>query len=137
MTFKPAKPVPVPGHPVTPAAANAALAEAMRFDKALIGGSLFLDLLSHSLVSLSPTDYGPYSGQALFVGATTLSGFGSGLIPAVNSLALCVMQSRGETDTGKMFAAFSLLQAIGQTVVGVRRSSSLSLSLSSLLRASR
>ncbi|KAM5544641.1 hypothetical protein V8D89_001539 [Ganoderma adspersum] len=117
-TFKPAKPVPVPGHPVTPAVANAALAEAMRFDKALIGGSLFLDLLSHSLVSLSPTDYGPYSGQALFVGATTLSGFGSGLIPAINSLALCVMQSRGETDTWKMFAAFSLLQAIGQTVVG-------------------
>ncbi|KAI1783876.1 hypothetical protein LXA43DRAFT_902684 [Ganoderma leucocontextum] len=117
-TFKPAKPVPVPGHPVTSAAANAALADAMRFDKALIGGSLFFDLLSHSLVSLSPTDYGPYSGQALFVGATTLSGFGAGLIPAINSLALCVMQSRGETDTGKMFGAFSLLQAIGQTIIG-------------------
>lgn len=128
-TFKPAKPVPVPGHPVTPAAANAALAEAMRFDKALIGGSLFLDLLSHSLVTLSPTDYGPYSGQALFVGATTLSCFGAGLMPAVNSLALCIMQSRGETDTGKMFGAFSLLQAIGQAVAGVRSSHSCSFTL--------
>ena len=92
----------------------------MRFDKALIGGSLILDLLSHSLVSLSPDNYGPYSGQALFVGATPLSCFGAGLIPAVNSLALCVMQSRGETDTGRMFGAFSLVQAIGQTIVGVR-----------------
>ncbi len=81
----------------------------MRFDRALLGGSLFLDFLSHSLVSLSPVDYGPYSGQALFVGATTLSGFGAGLIPAVNSLALCIMQSRGETDTGTMFGAFSVL----------------------------
>ena len=124
LTFKPKKPVAVPGHPVTPAAANAALAEAMRFDKALIGGSLILDLLSHSLVSLSPDNYGPYSGQALFVGATTLSCFGAGLIPAVNSLALCIMQSRGETDTGRMFGAFSLVQAIGQTIVGVRPISS-------------
>ncbi|TBU42587.1 major facilitator superfamily domain-containing protein [Dichomitus squalens] len=118
VTFKPKKPVGVPGHPVTPAVANAALAEAMRFDKTLIGGSLFLDLLSHSLVSLSPTDYGPYSGQALFVGATTMSCFGAGLMPAVNSLALCVMQSHGDTDTGKMFGAFSLVQAIGQTILG-------------------
>ncbi|TBU46928.1 hypothetical protein BD309DRAFT_1007727 [Dichomitus squalens] len=65
-------------HPVTPAAANAAPAEPMRLDKALIDRPLLLDLLSHLLRSLSPTNYRPYSGQTLFVRATTLSCFGAG-----------------------------------------------------------
>ncbi|EJF56211.1 hypothetical protein DICSQDRAFT_183932 [Dichomitus squalens LYAD-421 SS1] len=34
------------------------------------------------------------------------------------SLALCVMQSHGETDTRKTFGAFSLVQATGQTILG-------------------
>ncbi len=92
----------------------------MRFDIGLIRGSLLIDLFSHSIVALTSPEAGPASGQALFVGATGLNSFGAGLIPAVNSLALCIMQSRGVTDTGKMFGAFSVLQATGQMIVGVR-----------------
>ncbi|KAI0636128.1 MFS general substrate transporter [Trametes polyzona] len=99
---KPVKPTPV------------ALAKEMHFDVSLIRGSLLIDLLSHSLVALSPA----HASQALFVGATALSSFGAGLVPAANSLALCIMQSRGEDDTGKLFGAFSVLQAVGQMILG-------------------
>ena len=95
--------------------APTALAKEMRFDLSLIRGSLLIDLLSHSLVALSPA----HASQALFVGATSLSSFGAGLVPATNSLALCIMQARGEDDTGKLFGAFSVLQAIGQMILGV------------------
>ncbi|KAI8969873.1 MFS general substrate transporter [Trametes punicea] len=90
------------------------LVKEMRFDLSLLRGSLLIDLLSHSLVALSPPD----ASQALFVGATSLSSFGSGLVPAANSLALCIMQTRGEDDTGKLFGAFSVLQAVGQMILG-------------------
>ena len=87
----------------------------------LIRGSLFVDLCSHLLVALAPPEYGPAGGQALFVGATALSSFVAGLVPAVNSLALCIMQARGDTDAGTVFGAFSVLQATGQMILGVRR----------------
>lgn len=121
-TFKP-KPKPPqaiepsgaqPTQPVKPSAA--AIAKEMRFDISLIRGSLIIDLLSHSLVTLSPA----HASQALFVGATAMSSFGAGLVPAANSLALCIMQSRGEDVTGKLFGAFSVLQAVGQMILGVR-----------------
>ncbi|KAI0353780.1 MFS general substrate transporter [Trametes cingulata] len=92
----------------------AALAREMRFDLSLIRGSLFIDLLSHALVTLSPANASP----TLFVGATALSSFGAGLVPATNSLALCIMQARGEDDAGKLFGAFSVLQAVGQMILG-------------------
>ncbi len=109
------------------------LANEMRFDIALIRGSLLIDLFSHSIVALSSPEGGPASGQALFVGATGLNSFGAGLIPAVNSLALSIMHSRGVTDTGKMFGAFSVLQATGQMIVGVRPAPSLPLSAQILM----
>ncbi|RDX44016.1 hypothetical protein OH76DRAFT_1541666 [Lentinus brumalis] len=119
-TFKPKSKPAQPAVPVVNAdkANAAALANEMRFDIGLIRGSLLIDLFSHSIVALTSPEAGPASGQALFVGATGLNSFGAGLIPAVNSLALCIMQSRGVTDTGKMFGAFSVLQATGQMIVG-------------------
>ncbi|KAI0833783.1 major facilitator superfamily domain-containing protein [Trametes gibbosa] len=119
-TFKP-RPKPAPAtaqtnaQPTEPAKATpAALAKEMHFDLSLIRGSLLLDLLSHTLVTLSPAK----ANQGLFVGATALSSFAAGLVPAVNSLALCIMKARGEDDTGKLFGAFSVLQAVGQTILG-------------------
>ncbi|KAH9848455.1 major facilitator superfamily domain-containing protein [Lenzites betulinus] len=120
-TFKP-KPKPAPAavqtgtqHPTKPLKATpAALAKEMHFDLSLIRGSLLLDLLSHTLVTLSPAN----ASQGLFVGATAMSSFAAGLVPATNSLALCIMQARGEDGTGKLFGAFSVLQAVGQTILG-------------------
>lgn len=81
----------------------------------LVWWSLIIDLLSHTLVSLAPQG----APAPFFVGFTVLSSFGAGLIPAVQSLGLCIMQSRGEDDTGKLFAAFAVLQSMGQMILGV------------------
>ena len=76
--------------------------------------------------------------QALFVTASSLTGFGSGAVPAVHSLALCMLQVRTldaaacnvdgedanlveskEEGTGALFGAFAVLQAVGQMIIGV------------------
>jgi len=66
-----------------------------------------------------------------------LSSFGSGSVPAIESLALCIAQAqalnavgnsdsegegerKGEVDVGRLFGALAVLQAIGQTIAGVR-----------------
>ncbi|OCH94865.1 MFS general substrate transporter [Obba rivulosa] len=90
------------------------LAKEMSFDVTLIQASLVIDLLSHTLVSLSPPDLSPL----LFTGFTVLSSFGAGLVPAANSLGLCIMQANGQDETGKLFGAFAVLQAVGQMVLG-------------------
>ena len=102
----------------------------MRFDMSLIRGSLFVDLCSHLLVALAPPEYGPAGGQALFVGATALSSFGAGLVPAVNSLALCILQAQAEaaaaagappqdtSNIGRLFGALAAIQSVGQMILG-------------------
>ena len=99
----------------------------MNFDVLLLRLSLFIDFLSHTLVSLSPAD----AGQAMFVGFTALSSLGSGVQPGVNSLALCILQMRaqasgqsgsgeGDGGAGRLFGALASLQAVGQMILGVR-----------------
>jgi len=75
----------------------------------------------------------------MFVLASSLSGMGSGMVPAVHSLALCMLQVRAldsasasattdvdvnvvenmEEGTGALFGAFAVLQAVGQMILGV------------------
>lgn len=87
----------------------------MRFDVLLVLGSIVIDLISHTLVSVAPTGVPvPY-----FVGFTVLTSFGSGMMPAIHSLGLCVMQTRGDDGTGKLFGAFALLQSTAQMILGV------------------
>lgn len=75
----------------------------------------------------------------MFVLASSLSGMGGGLQPAVQSLALCIMQSRqaaeggegadgqgvngkgGVEGMGKLFGALAVLQAAGLMIIGVSR----------------
>lgn len=76
--------------------------------------------------------------QALFVAASSLTSFGSGAVPAVHSLALCMLQVRTldtaacsvdgeganlveskEEGTGALFGAFAVLQSVGQMILGV------------------
>lgn len=64
----------------------------MKFDIRLARGSYMIDILSHTLVALSSTA-GTSAAQAAFVGFTVLSSFGAGVVPAVQSLALCVIQA--------------------------------------------
>ena len=123
----PVAPTPTtPGKKPKPTLAQ--LAKEMSFDLLLIRLSILIDFCSQALVSISPTD-GPTSA---FVAFTSLSSFGAGLTPAVNSFALCVLQMQAavtssttgnaipSVDAGKLFGALAVLQAIAQMVLGVR-----------------
>lgn len=70
----------------------------------------------------------------MFVMASSLSSMGSGAVSAIHSLALCMLQVRaldaaatvdgdmnvvGEEGNGALFAAFAVLESIGQMIIGV------------------
>ncbi|TCD71062.1 hypothetical protein EIP91_000154 [Steccherinum ochraceum] len=99
----------------------------MSFDIILVRVSLCIDFCSHFFVFLSPVSAGP----VLFVLFTSMSSLGAGVHPAVNSIALCVLQIRqyaaedaGEVATqddggaGRLFGALSVLQSVGQSILG-------------------
>jgi hypothetical protein len=99
----------------------ASLAKEMSFDLILVRISLVIDILSHSLVALAPAT------PVLFTLFSVVSGFGSGVVPALQSLALCIVQ-RDEARAGvaagagggkgQVFGAMASVQAIGQQIVG-------------------
>jgi hypothetical protein len=144
-----------------PKLTRAQLGQEIGFDLVLTRFSLMLDVISQVLVLLFPApaftndhislmqtekgrkmDFG--KSQALFVAASSLTCFGSGAVPAVHSLALCLLQVRRldnaaassssvvdgedaglvvesdkEEGTGPLFGAFAVLQAVGQMILGV------------------
>lgn len=114
----------------------------IRFDLLVVQYSMFIDFCSHALVVLSPlpSDATPaWWSQLMFVGATSLSCAGAGVIPAAQSLALRTLQGRKmaeeeiarlqgdaerlstgqDAESGKLFGAMSVIQAVGSTIVGV------------------
>lgn len=125
-----------------PKPTKANLAQEIKFDLILTRCSFMIDLLSHVFVMLSPMPsykiHGLHAGhlsrrskepsQALFVLATSLSSLGTGAVPAIQSLALCILQVRaldtGEANGGKeegigtLFGALAVLQAVGQMILG-------------------
>src|SRR5882762_9453646 len=89
--------------PAKPKPTRAALAQEMLFDLFLMRLSFIVDIFSHTFVTLFPAPetkihalsmQGSSYSQIMFVAASSLSSFGSGVVPAVRSLALCVLQSR-------------------------------------------
>ncbi|KAI5118105.1 hypothetical protein M0805_005212 [Coniferiporia weirii] len=118
-----------------PKPTKAQLAAEMQFDLRISCLSYALDLISHTLVSFSST--APTSAaQAAFVGFTMLSSVASGVVPSMQSLALCMMQANAAEDerlatesggttkvpdavaTGSLFGALAVLQAAGQMILG-------------------
>ena len=100
----------------------------MSFDILLVRASLCIDFFSHFFVFMSPASAGP----AFFVLFTSMNSLGAGVHPAVSSIALCVLQMRqyaremaGENvlqddgGAGRLFGALSVLQALGQFILGV------------------
>jgi hypothetical protein len=165
-TFKP-KPKPTLSTPTKstgpndkstkPKLTKAQLAREIKFDLSLTRFSLVVDILSQTLVTLSPVpsyklhssrdgaglqarattaDTSMARSQTLFVFSSMLSSFGSGLVPATHSLALCILQARAlslpdvdgvdglikpdaDVEVGKLFGALAVLQAVGQMILGV------------------
>lgn len=134
-----------------PKPTRAQLGQEISFDLILTRCSVLIDVVSHSLVALfpapsytahmqsalsalaTPGDGGFNRSQALFVFSTSLNGMGSGSVPAMHSLALCMLQVRrlngqttsgagnekNEEGTGALFGALAVVQAIGQMILGV------------------
>ena len=145
-----------------PKPTRAQLGREIRFDLVLTRFSLMIDIISQTLVILFPApafadDHISLmqtgqeqmkfaKSQALFVAASSLTSLGSGAVPAIHSLALCMLQVRtldaaaGNVDgedtnlvegkeegTGALFGAFAVLQSVGQMILGVSFSLRLSL----------
>ncbi|KAF8558160.1 MFS general substrate transporter [Imleria badia] len=117
----------------------------IRFDLLVVRYSMFVDFLSHAFVVLSPLPSNDaastWRSQIMFIGATSLACAGAGVMPAAQSMALCTLQGRSMTEkeeiarlqrgiervpagedaapeSGKLFGAFSVVQAVGQTILG-------------------
>ncbi|KAJ8072424.1 hypothetical protein PM082_015983 [Marasmius tenuissimus] len=131
----------------------------IKFDILLSRCSLFLDIFANFLISVLPAPSGNvhpistttkhtkpvsfHQSEVLFVAATAFSSMSAGLVPAMQSLALCVLQARellqaesdrtrqevfgqveegsaevsGSNETGQLFGALSTLQALGQMIL--------------------
>jgi hypothetical protein len=125
---------------------KAYLLREIRFDLFVTRLSLFLDLLSHVLVTLAPvpSSHRAYTrsvetdvyvntwAQMEFVFASALSAGAGDAVPAVHNLALCLLRlqmrsrSNGTPDEDnereavmKLFGAIGIVTALSQMVLGV------------------
>ncbi|KAF8206384.1 hypothetical protein K438DRAFT_1817102 [Mycena galopus ATCC 62051] len=158
LTFKPKAKVPK-GHKGQAVALNKAakpkptkahIAREINFDLGLSRLSLCIDIVANLSIVFAP---GPtykvhlqamngldstmtvnsqfQTSQALFVLASWVQCMGAGVAPAIQSLALCIMQARSllaadagqpgpgaDAATGTLFGALAVLQASGQMVLG-------------------
>lgn len=85
------------------------LAREQQFDLRVARISMCMEFLSYFLLCSS-------SSQMAFVMTTTLSAFGGGTSPAMQSLALGIL-GPSQADVGKLFGALSMLGSISSTVL--------------------
>lgn len=111
--FKPSPPAPSTST-LPPNSAPTHLARSIAFDLYVARGSLFLDLISHTLVALHLS-----SSPFIFSGITSISALASGTTPALQSLAICILQrsSQGKPEIGALFNGLSTLSALGQAIL--------------------
>ncbi|KAJ6576516.1 major facilitator superfamily domain-containing protein [Mycena vulgaris] len=114
VTTKAAKPKPTKSH----------IAQEIKFDLGLSRLSLCIDIVANlSIVSQFQ------NSQTLFILASWMQCLGAGVVPAMQSLALCIIQARSllaaeagqpivDAGTGALFGALAVLQAGGQMVLG-------------------
>lgn len=91
------------------------IAQEMHFDLTVAKCSLLIDTLSHTLVSFLDPSF-----ERLFVAFSSMTSLGSGAVPSVHSLALCISQTYQDAGgPGAVFGALSMLQAVGSMIIGV------------------
>ncbi|KAH7106522.1 MFS general substrate transporter [Auriculariales sp. MPI-PUGE-AT-0066] len=92
----------------------AAQSREIHFDLLVVKLSLVFDMASHLMVTFLHPNNG-----LMFTAITIPSSMAAGMLPAVQSLALCILRASGETaEIGKLFGAISVLQATASTIVG-------------------
>lgn len=141
-------PPPFPKSKPKPKLTKAGLARQIDFDLGLTRLSVLMDVLSHMFVVLSASPNGvhvfnvggrKHSMVEMFIAASSLGSFGAGAYPAVQSLAISILQlralrsSRNSSTTsstsepedpvsmcsiGALFGALAVLQTLGQSILG-------------------
>ncbi|KAG6813401.1 hypothetical protein H0H92_011379 [Tricholoma furcatifolium] len=120
-----------------PKPTRAHLTREISFDLVVMRCSLLVDVVSNLLVTLGPMPAIHARGasrmqsQVWFVLASGLSSMGSGATPALQSLALCIVQTRAldaaaegedrnsnDGGVGQLFGALAVMQTLGQMIVG-------------------
>ncbi|KAI9057904.1 MFS general substrate transporter [Trametes sanguinea] len=81
------------------------------FDLALARVSLFVDALVYLGLTLAPNGL-------VFAATSCLGAFGMGFGPAIQSVALTLYNQRGGRDSGKLFGAMSVVQALSAQIFG-------------------
>ncbi|KAI0362392.1 MFS general substrate transporter [Trametes cingulata] len=81
------------------------------FDLNLARASLAIDAVVYALLTLAPNGLS-------FAATSCLGGLGMGFGPAIQSVALTLYNRRGGKDTGKLFGAMSVVQALSAQIFG-------------------
>ncbi len=88
-----------------PAPAPAPAHHSPAFDLMLARASLAVDSVTYLLLAIAPNGL-------LFAASSCLGALGMGFGPAVQSVALTLYNRRGGRDSGKLFGAMSVVQAL-------------------------
>lgn len=75
------------------------------FDIGLAHGSLFIEVIAYTLMAFVPT-------AKAFTLSSMLGSMGAGFSPATQSVALAMYTRRGGTESGRLFGALSVVQAL-------------------------
>ncbi|TDL24842.1 MFS general substrate transporter [Rickenella mellea] len=81
------------------------------FDLNLARFSLVIEVVCYTLIPLGPS-------PLTFTVFSMLASFSGGFNPAAQSLALVLFARSGETETGRLFGALSVVQAMCQQILG-------------------
>lgn len=82
-----------------------------RFDLGLARVSLFIDIISYALI-------GSTTSPLVFTLSSMLGSMGTGFSPAIQSVALELYMQRGGTESGRLFGALSVIQALSSQIIG-------------------
>ncbi|KAF8163650.1 major facilitator superfamily domain-containing protein [Crassisporium funariophilum] len=81
------------------------------FDLGLARASLFMDIVAYTFMGLART-------PLAFTVFGALGSLGAGFSPAIQSVTLAMYARRGGTETGRLFGAMSVIQALSSQIIG-------------------
>ncbi|KAG5636197.1 hypothetical protein H0H81_008867 [Sphagnurus paluster] len=81
------------------------------FDLGLAHVSLVVEVISYTFMAIAPTAF-------FFTLFSMAAAMGSGLNPALQSVALAMYRRRGGTESGRLFGALSVVQALSSQILG-------------------
>jgi MFS family permease len=83
----------------------------IEFDLGLARASLALEFVAYTMMALVPN-------PVAFTCFAMLGSAGAGFSPAIQSVALEMFTQRGGTETGRLFGALSVIQALSSQIIG-------------------